>query len=302
MANIQDLAIPKGSTVLITGVNGFMASHVADQFVQLGYKVRGTVRNVEKCAWLVAYFDQKYGKGHLELSPVPDMTVDDAYDEAVKGVSAFIHVASVVSIDPDPEKVIPTAVKSAVIAVEAAYREPSIKRFVLTSSSAASLPVDVQTLMDMDGGVLTQDSWSPDAQKLAYTPGPWDENHGFPVYSASKVEQELAVWKYQKENQERRPDLVVNTVLPKLTFGKSLDLVNQGHPSSSALIPMVFKGEPLPKIWIKPQYGVDVQDAGLLHVAAAILPDVKSERVFGFAQPFCWDDVLEILRKQCPDR
>lgn len=50
------------------------------------------------------------------------------------------------------------------------------------------------------------------------------------------------------------------------------------------------------------EYAIDVQDAGLLHVAAAILPDVKSERIFGFAEPFCWDDVLEILRKQCPNR
>ncbi|EXM14662.1 hypothetical protein RAB80_017328 [Fusarium oxysporum f. sp. vasinfectum] len=302
MANIMDLAIPKGSTVLVTGVNGFMASHVADQFVQHGYKVRGTVRNPEKSAWLNDYFDTTYGKGHLELYTVTDMTIENAYDEAVKGVSAFIHVASVVSIDPDPEKVIPIAVESAMIAIKAAYREPSVKRFVLTSSSAASLPVDVQTLLNMNGAVLTEDSWSPDAQALAWTPGPWGPEHGFPVYCASKVEQEQAVWRYHKENQAKRPDIMVNAVLPKLTLGKSLDPVNQGHPSSSGLIPLLFEGQELPSIWCKPQYAIDVQDAGLLHVAAAILPDVKSERIFGFAEPFCWDDVLEILRKQCPNR
>jgi nucleoside-diphosphate-sugar epimerase len=85
MANIMDLAVPKGSTVLVTGVNGFMASHVADQFVQHGYKVRGTVRNPEKSAWLHDYFDTTYGKGHLELYSVTDMTIENAYDEAVKG-------------------------------------------------------------------------------------------------------------------------------------------------------------------------------------------------------------------------
>jgi nucleoside-diphosphate-sugar epimerase len=85
MANIRDLAIPKGSTVLVTGVNGFMASHVANQFVQHGYKVRGTVRNPEKSAWLNVYFDKTYGKGHLELYSVTDMTIENAYDEAVKG-------------------------------------------------------------------------------------------------------------------------------------------------------------------------------------------------------------------------
>jgi hypothetical protein len=45
-----------------------------------------------------------------------------------------------------------------------------------------------------------------------------------------------------------------------------------------------------------------VQDIGLLHVAAAIHPDVKSERVFGFAEPVHADQVLEILRKLYPNR
>ncbi|WQF84480.1 Putative NAD-dependent epimerase/dehydratase, NAD(P)-binding domain superfamily [Colletotrichum destructivum] len=302
MANITDPAIPKGSTVLVTGVNGFIASHVADQFVQHGYKVRGTVRNPEKSAWLNAYFDKTYGEGHFELYPVPDMTVENAYDEAVKGVSAFIHVASVVNFDPDPEKVIPIAVESAAIAIKAAYREPSVKRFVLTSSSSTTLPADPQTFLNMNGAVITEDSWSPDAKELAWTPGPWGPEHGGPVYIASKVEQEQTVWKYHKENQAKRPDLVVNAILPNLNLGKSLDPVNQGHPSTSGFILPLLEGKRLPPNWSTPQYAVDVQDAGLLHVAAAILPDVKSERVFGFAEPFCWDDVLEILRKQHPNK
>ncbi|GJC83246.1 aldehyde reductase 2 [Colletotrichum liriopes] len=261
MANIENPAIPKGSAVLVTGANGLIASHVVDQFVRHGYKVRGTVRDTQKNAWLSAYIDKTYGKGHFELFSVPDMTVENAYDEAIKGVSAFIHVASVVNFDPDPNKVIPTAVESAVIAIKAAYREPSVKRFVLTSSSSTTLPANPETFMKMKGAVVTEDTWSPDAQELAWAPGPWGPEHGGPVYIASKVEQEQTVWKYHKENQSKRPDLVVNA-----------------------------------------EYAIDVQDDGLLHVAAAILPDVKSERIFGFAEPFCWDDVLAILRKQFPNK
>ena len=86
MAPLQNLAVPKGSTVLVTGANGLLGSHIADQFLEHGYKVRGTVRDTEKNAWLQTVFDKKYGKGSFELFKVPDLTVDGAFDEAVKGV------------------------------------------------------------------------------------------------------------------------------------------------------------------------------------------------------------------------
>ncbi|KAJ0332339.1 hypothetical protein COL5a_002049 [Colletotrichum fioriniae] len=275
--------IPTGSTILVTGANGFIASHVADQFIKNGYKVRGTVRDIEKSSWLNAYFDKIYGKGHFELVSVPDMLAENAYDEVVKGVSAFIHTASVVSFDPDPNKVIPTAKDSALVALEASYREPSVKRFVLTSSSSTTLAANPETFMKMKGAVVTEDTWSPDAKELAWTPGPWGPEHGAFVYVASKVEQEQAVWKYHEENKSKRPDLVVNSVLP------------------SFILPFL-EGQRMPPHFSHPQYFIDVQDDAILHVAAATLPDVKSERIFGFAQSFCWDDVLEILRKQHPGK
>lgn len=49
-------------------------------------------------------------------------------------------------------------------------------------------------------------------------------------------------------------------------------------------------------------YFIDVQDTALLHLAAAVLPDVKSERILGMAEPFNWDRILAILRKQNPGR
>jgi hypothetical protein len=77
--------IEKGSTVLVTGANGFIASHIVDQLLQLDYKVRGTVRTEEKGKWVQNFFDDKYGKGKLELVVVPAMEVKGAFDDAVKG-------------------------------------------------------------------------------------------------------------------------------------------------------------------------------------------------------------------------
>lgn len=77
--------IEKGSTVLVTGVNGFIASHVADQLLEAGYKVKGTARSADKAKWLEELFDKKYGKEKYETVVVADMIEDGAFDEAVKG-------------------------------------------------------------------------------------------------------------------------------------------------------------------------------------------------------------------------
>lgn len=89
MAPIENPAIPEGSVVVVTGANGYIASQIADQFIQAGYVVRGTVRNPKKSAWLVPHFEKVYGKGKFELHVVPDMQAEGAYDEAIKGDISF---------------------------------------------------------------------------------------------------------------------------------------------------------------------------------------------------------------------
>lgn len=83
----EDVAIPAGATVFVTGVNGLVGSYIVDELLARGYKVRGAVRSVEKSAWLVAYFEEKYGEGTLELVEVPDFTVERCYHDVVKGTS-----------------------------------------------------------------------------------------------------------------------------------------------------------------------------------------------------------------------
>ena len=80
-----DTVMPKGSWILVTGVNGYVASHTADQLLQHGYNVRGTVRNLSKNRWIKDLFDRKYGAGRFEIVQVEDMTSPGAFDHAVKG-------------------------------------------------------------------------------------------------------------------------------------------------------------------------------------------------------------------------
>ena len=315
----EQYVVPQGSTVLITGVNGFIASNIADQFLKFGSKVRGTTRSLEKNAWISTLFNQKYGPGNFELVAVPDMQAPDAFVQAVKGVSAVVHTATIFTLDPNPLNVIPGTISGTVNALEAAAQEPSVKRFVLTSSSLAAVIPKPNTPV-----TVTADTWGEEAVDLAYRDPPYEPERALPVYAASKTLAEKEAWKFMAE---KKPAFTLNTVLPNMNLGASLDSTNQGHPSTSAIVAELFKGNPnylggitprrspvpippshySPTLEKKqadpnPEYFVDVQDDALLHVAAAIHPDVQSERVFAFAEPVNGDGVLAILRKLYPGR
>lgn len=45
-----------------------------------------------------------------------------------------------------------------------------------------------------------------------------------------------------------------------------------------------------------------MQDVGRLHVIGALFEKVKDQRLFGFADRFSWDKILDIMRKQEPNR
>lgn len=79
---------------------------------------------------------------------------------------------------------------------------------------------------------------------------------------------------------------------------------HQGTPSTVGWVRALwdaFKGhEDL--AYNPPQYYINVQDNARVHVGALIYPDVNSERLFTFAHPFNWNDILAVFRKLYPDR
>lgn len=227
-------ALPKGSLVLITGLTGYIATHVAREFFDRGYKVRGTVRDLSKASWLKDdVFSAENAAGNLELVQVPDLGAPNAFDAAVKGVAAIAHIATVASFEPDPNEVIPRTVSGVVSLLRTAAAEPSVKRVVFTSSSgAAMMPVDGAS------GHVGRDSWNDAAVQGAWAPPPYDANRGMITYMASKVEAEKAVWKFI---QDEKPNFVVNVVSPYTTFGAML---HSSHERGTAgWVSSLWKGE-----------------------------------------------------------
>jgi hypothetical protein len=75
-----------------------------------------------------------------------------------------------------------------------------------------------------------------------------------------------------------------------------------GFSSTANLLKMVWEGNTMPAHMIPSSWFVDTGDVGLLHLAALTQPDVVEERSLGFAQPFTWNQVLDLFRKHAPDR
>lgn len=73
------------TTVLVTGINGYIGAHVALNLLQAGYHVLGAVRSAAKGA---AILKQKHFTPYadrLTFIEIADISKPGAYDDAVKG-------------------------------------------------------------------------------------------------------------------------------------------------------------------------------------------------------------------------
>lgn len=201
----------------MTAANGHTGSHIVFELLKRDFKVRGTVRDLESSQWLLEdKFVSEYAeRGHIELV-VADTTKPHDFDRAVQGVAAVIHVAVIGDLVPDPNVAIPATIESALSVCRSAAKEPSVKRFVFTSTFwAATFPVP-----GVGDTITNLDSWNDAAIQAAWAPPPYDADRIMPVYFAAKAEAEKAVWKFLKD--EKLP-WVVNSVSPCVILGDLRD-------------------------------------------------------------------------------
>ncbi|KAK9324377.1 hypothetical protein V1517DRAFT_336838 [Lipomyces orientalis] len=256
----------------------------------LGYDVRGTVRTPRP--WLDQYFKGKYGEDKFESVVLPVFDLD-SLDHVMDGVSGVIHGSACnTDFSPDPNVVIPGVVKGTLNILETALKHKSVTRVVLTSSSAACL----FPKPGVDGIEITQETWNDESLGQA-----WGEtiipetDRPFAVYAASKTESERKAWEWMKEHQ---PGFVFNTVLPNTNWGRVL--LPQTGGSTGNMLRGLLKGNKS-GMQSPPQWFVNVEDTARLHAIALLDPSVTFERLFAFAAPQNWNDVIEIIRKLRPD-
>ncbi|KAK8087544.1 hypothetical protein PG997_002505 [Apiospora hydei] len=270
MAEQHPTAIPPGSLVLITGITSYVASWVAKDLLERGYRVRGVVRNLSQAAWLTQdVFPSFATAATFDLVEIPDLAAPNAFDNVIRESqpSAIIHTATPMSFDPDPHNVIPPVVSTMTSLLGSAARvaSSSVKRFIYTSSIGAVYSPQVDT-----PATLTRDSWNYAAVEAAWAPPPYAPERGGKVYAASKVEAERSMFQFMEENG---PVFTVASVDPFFILGPVL---HERHLQGSAgWVRNVYGGEAKVAGVIPFGCQINVQDVAALHVAAVLDPDVK---------------------------
>lgn len=157
-------------------------------------------------------------ESNLSFVIVPDMTVEDVFEGPVKNVEYVVHVASPLwTADrslPASELYktwIEPAVKSTVGILEAALRNPRMKKVVITSSAGAITTLDRCFGDNIDGVVYTANSRVPDSYYESIKPDPLEH------YMASKA---LSLNATDRFVAEKSPHFDVINVVPTSAIGR----------------------------------------------------------------------------------
>lgn len=136
--------------VLITGASGHIGFRTLIFALKAGYRVRAAVRSSLKADTILTNPTLKalnLPESALSFVTIADLTAPGAHDDAVKGVTYIIHVASPIPsahLTRDPSEAeeifIRPAVQGTLGLLSSAQKEPGVRRVVVTSSTVALLP------------------------------------------------------------------------------------------------------------------------------------------------------------------
>lgn len=126
----------KKSTILVTGADGFIGSHLTETLVRQGYKVRAFVMYNSFNSW--GWLDQ-CGLDVKDQFEVFAGDIRDPYGvrEAMKGCEAVLHLAALIAIPysyHSPDTYVDTNVKGTLNVLQAA-RDLGVGRVIHTSTS-----------------------------------------------------------------------------------------------------------------------------------------------------------------------
>jgi dihydroflavonol-4-reductase len=268
-----------GELVLVTGGSGFIGSHCILQLLAAGYRVRTTVRSLNRETTVREMLKTGGAEPGERLSVVvADLMANDGWPEAVAGCDFVLHVAS-----PFPagepkhadELIIPA--RDGTLRVLRAARDAGVKRVVLTSSFAAI-------------GYGRRPTDQPFSETI------WtDPNSGVRAYVKSKTLAEHAAWDFIEQEGDGLDLSVVN---PVGVFGPVL---GPDYSSSIQIVQRLMAGA-IPSI-PRLSFGiVDVRDVADLHLRAMTNPSASGERFLAAAdEAMTLQEIARVLKNRMGD-
>ncbi|WVQ82237.1 hypothetical protein IAT38_004365 [Cryptococcus sp. DSM 104549] len=237
--------------VAVTGLNGFIATHVAAHFLSQGWSVRGSVRTESTAATVktLPIFKKAVEEGRLEVVILTDLAEGD-FGPLLEGVEGVASVAA-----PLPgakngtwESYKKPTVSGAVNLLTAAKKVPTIKGVALMSSMGASLSLDPPE--KLVGKVFTEDDWTPFDDESCKALDPEDFMTLVAWYwAAKKLAEQAALEFIAKEH----PSFSVSTICPPMTYGPF------SHIASAADLGATAKGNGALNEWATLVAGKDAE-------------------------------------------
>ena len=263
------------TTVLITGVSGFIAKHCAVELLNAGYGVRGTIRSLSRSAKVKDTLAKHADTSRLEFAET-DLESDAGWNEALAGCTSVLHVASPFPASPpkDERVLIGPAVQGTLRVLRAA-KAAGVERLVQTSSMAAVY------------------HGHPHDTTAPFTEADWTvvDAPGVTPYAKSKTLAERAARDFvEKDGSE----LHYSSVNPGFVLGPALD-ADLG--ASAQIIQMFLKGKypGAPRLSFP---CVDVRDVARMH-RLALEADVPSGgRYLCVAECLWMIDIARAIRSQ----
>lgn len=288
--------------ILLTGSTGHVGFRTLRYALEKGYAIRAAVRSEAKAETVrtnraLAHIDELGSK--LSFIIVPNFLADGAFDEAVKGVTYVIHIASPIPGKTDQSDLEAAFIKPAVQGTlglfESAKKEATVERIVVTSSAVAIPPIDVVTGQ-------TQTDYKFKAEDRAKEIPPPFPNDAV-AYVASKI---AALHRGEAWMQKERPTFDVIWIIPSYVGGRD-DLVHAtaefNHGTNRLFLASVLDGADAQNSGPRVMNVVHVDDVAKAHVES-LDPRVAGDQAFlltnkgGDAR---WDDAKDIVAKHFPE-
>ncbi|KAK8865578.1 hypothetical protein IAR55_000722 [Kwoniella newhampshirensis] len=297
-------------TVLLTGITGFLATHVALVFLRNGWTVRGTLRDDTKKSAVLAVpeYAPYIANGKLELVITGPLDKSD-YTVAVKGVDAVVHTSAPFEYREDEfrERHLAPAVKGTTDLLEAAASEESIKAVVCTGSHGA-IGYHITHPSQQKGMVFDENNWNhwilEQLDEIVQNQSAGDNPYGIAAlfYMGAKKYAELAAWDAQKAATEKGAKWSLAFVIPCMLFGPPIQpLSSLSYGGLSTMLQWALtKGKDAPIMETLFPYYVDVRDAAEAHYQAVVKQ--AQGRFLLAAGPYDFQEIADMLRGQFPEQ
>jgi dihydroflavonol-4-reductase len=266
------------STVLITGISGFIARHCAVEMLNAGYAVRGTVRSLSRSDEVRASLARHADASRLSFVQA-DLERDDGWDAAVAGCAHVLHVASPFPAKQprDEQELIRPAVQGTLRVLRAAAAA-DVERLVQTSSMVAVM------------------YGHPQDRSAPFTEADWTriETPGVTAYAKSKTLAERAAREFMAQD---RSGLHYASVNPGLVLGPALD---RDVGTSAEIVQMMLRGKypGVPRMAIP---CIDVRDVARMHRLAIEVAAPGGGRYLGCAECLWMIDIARAIRASLGD-